>query len=304
MSSLSNRIAMLEGMLKEKGVDPPPAVHPPKTRQEAQEKREEGPNSETKMSDQSCDSDRQSSTERQALTPPSSVDDDVDMVALKQEDNAISMGETARLCLVGPALLQEFEPRQESDVRRLLCSKGRLSYDQSAARVRFFGPTANVHVYAESSCQFDPREPPEQARRAERIIRAFSPVTHDHLMSRFWQYFNSTHQLVDQATFEADRVSEDPKFYSLFLHITMLAAGYRFADKGREDVRRLALGSWESILQKEAKAMLEMELERPGEVPSVQALIILADLECGVGRDTQGWIFSGMFTLVFDGALG
>jgi len=107
--------------------------------------------------------------------------------------------------------------------------------------------------------------------------------------------------MVDQATFEADRVSQDPKFYSHFLHIAMLAAGYRFADKSREDVRRLAVGSWESTLHKEAKAVLDMELERLGEVPSVQAFIILADLECGVGRDTQGWMLLGMASrLSFD----
>jgi len=299
MSSLSSRITLLEGMLQQQGVEPPPAAHPPKTRQEAQERQEEEQSAPTNLPEQCSKVNLPNSREQQALTPPSSVDEDIELRKPKQEDGAVSLTDSVQMCLIEPSLLQGFELKQDGNVRHLLCSKGRLSNDPSAARVRFFGPTANVHVYAESSCQFNPREPPEQARRVERVIRALSPPTHDHLMGCFWEQFNAAHQVVDQATFEADRVSQDPKFYSSFLHIAMLAAGYRFADKSREDVRRLALGSWESTLHREAKSVLDMELERLGEIPSVQALVILADLECGVGRDTQGWMISGMHTLAF-----
>jgi hypothetical protein len=246
------------------------------------------------VQERSPEASQPSSGERQALTPPSSVDEDIEMRKPKQEDSTMSVTESVQMCLIEPSLLQDFEPKQDGNVRHLLCTKGRLSCDQSAARVRFFGPTANIHVYAESSCHFNPREPPEQVQRVERAIRTLNSSTHDHLMGCFWEHFNAAHQVVDQATFEADRVSQDPKFYSPFLHISMLATGYRFADKDREDVRRLALGSWESTLHREAKSALDMELERLGEVPSVQALIILAELECGVGRDTQGWMISGM----------
>ncbi|KAK0649051.1 fungal-specific transcription factor domain-containing protein [Cercophora newfieldiana] len=303
MSSLSNRIALLEGMLVEQGVQPPPAVHPPKTRQEAQERQEEEQGSSGRAPVRSPEASQQpSAADRQAaLTPPSSVDEDVETRKLKQEESTVSVTDSAHLSLIENSLLQGFEPKQDGNVRHLLSTRGRLSCDHSAARVRYFGPTANIHVYAESSCQFNPREPTEQVQRIERAIRALSLPTHDHLMGCFWDYFNAAYQVVDQATFEADRVSQDPKFYSPFLHIAMLAAGYRFADKSRDDVRRLAAGSWESTLHKEAKSVLDMELERLGEVPSVQALIILADLECGVGRDTQGWMISGMASrLSFD----
>lgn len=294
MSSLSNRIALLEEMLKEKGVTPPPAVHPPKTRQEALKQQEEQQQNQTSSSSEDSASLRQSSAERHPPTPPSSVEEDHDSNKRKREDSVASLGHApSQLCMIEPSLL-DFEPKHDANVRRLLCPRGRLSFDQSAGRQRFFGPTANIHVYAETSSQFDARDPPEQTRRADRVIRNMGSCTHDYLMRSFWDHFNSSHQIVDQATFEADRVSQDPKFYSAFLHITMLAAGYRFADKTREDVKRLSFGSWESSLHREAKSMLDIELERPGEIPSVQALLILADLECGVGRDTQGWMYSGM----------
>ena len=34
--------------------------------------------------------------------------------------------------------------------------------------------------------------------------------------------------------------------------------------------------------------MLEYELEQPGGIPSIVALLLLGDLECGVGRDNVG----------------
>jgi hypothetical protein len=47
--------------------------------------------------------------------------------------------------------------------------------------------------------------------------------------------------------------------------------------------------------------MLDHELERPGGIPSVVALLLLGDLECGVGRDNLGWMYGGMAVrLAFD----
>lgn len=40
--------------------------------------------------------------------------------------------------------------------------------------------------------------------------------------------------------------------------------------------------------------MLDLELERPGGIPSVAALLILGDSEVGVGRDNVGWMYAGM----------
>ena len=69
--------------------------------------------------------------------------------------------------------------------------------------------------------------------------------------------------------------------------------GYRGADMDRDDMKKISLGNRESTLHREAKYMLDIELERPGGIPSVQALLLLSDLECGVGRDNTGWMYSG-----------
>lgn len=296
MSSLSNRIALLEEMLKERGVLPPPAVHPPKTRQEAQAKQQ--------LEHQAHDGEHSTSSEptlalslHQPPTPPGSGDEDLIMLEPELAHNILSGSQTSLSTLIDPRLLHEVAQKQETGTRHLLCTRGSSIFDPTAGRLRFFGPTANIHVHAKSSCPLAPQERTDQVRHAEHLIASLRPATHDHLMRCFWDYYNSWQQVVDEAAFEVGRATQDPRFYSLFLHLTILAVGYRFADWERDDVKRMLFGNRESTLHREAKSLMEMELERPGGIPSVQALLMLADLECGVGRDTTGWMYAGGYPI-------
>lgn len=276
-------------MLVDKGVNPPPAIHPPKTRHDSQSRQDERkPPGGRSKSRQRADS---SSPPVDVPSPPDSRHDDFMM----PEGDAEAMVNSQNL---QPITKEEspfrmLDAKQEDIVHRLLATQGNLSFDQLSGRIRFFGPTANSHVYAESPDTFDSREPSEQVRRAERIIRSLTVDTHDYLMSNFWEYYNSIVQIIDRDAFEADRESQNPKFYSSFLHISILAMGYRGANTDRDDMRKISLGNRESTLHREAKYMLDIELERPGGIPSVQALLLLGDLECGVGRDNTGWMYSG-----------
>ncbi|KPM37412.1 hypothetical protein AK830_g9145 [Neonectria ditissima] len=301
MSSLSDRISMLEGMLLDTGVVPPPAAHPPKTRHENQSKQDDG---ETLSSHpkQQKNSEGISPT-CDVPSPPDSRNDDFAIPDSNHGDPDLSSSQVLQPLAKEDSPFRMLDPKQEDIIHRLLSTKGNLSFDQLSGRIRFFGPTANSHVYAESRDQFDSREPPEQVRRAERIIRSFSVETHDYLVNQFFAFYNSILQVIDRGAFEADRESQEssPKFYSSFLHITILAMGYRVADMDREDMRKITLAPRESTLHREAKYMLDIELERPGGIPSVQALLLLGDLECGVGRDNTGWMYSGMANrLAFD----
>lgn len=296
MSSLSDRINMLEGMLIEKGVAPPPAYHPPKTKHDAQNKSDEqqaqissdrGPKSQQRASSMNSPCD--------VPSPPDSTNDFIkpDLGDMDHTDPMMTDSQILQALSKEESPFRMLDSKQEDIVHRLLSTKGNLSFDQLSGRLRFFGPTANSHVYAESPDQFDSREPPEQVRRAERIIRSLSATTYDYLMNHFWEYYNSIIPVIDRDAFEADRESQNPKFYSSFLHITILAMGYRGCDTDRDDMRRISLGHRESTLHREAKYMLDIELERPGGIPSVQALLLLGDLECGVGRDNTGWMYAG-----------
>jgi hypothetical protein len=79
-----------------------------------------------------------------------------------------------------------------------------------------------------------------------------------------------------------------------FYIICVLAIVFRYADKSRPDMDRISISQYESTLHREAKYMLDAELERPGGVPLVVALLLLGDMECQVGRDNTGWLYGGM----------
>jgi hypothetical protein len=134
----------------------------------------------------------------------------------------------------------------------------------------------------------------EQNRRVERILRELNPETHDHLMECFWSYYDPVMQVVDRVVFEEDRKAGGGLTYSGFLHICILAMGYRYADTTRSDIRKLAQANKESTLHQEAKYLVEFEFEKPGGIPSVQALLILGQLESGSGRDSVGWTYAGI----------
>ncbi|KAJ4173349.1 hypothetical protein NW754_012356 [Fusarium falciforme] len=274
MSSLSDRISMLEGMLLEKGVVPPPASHPPKSRHEPSGGQPE--DTVPAASNQSSLPKPERASPWHSIPSPSDSRNEDYMAAGSDHDDG-----NLSTIIKEESPIRILDPQQEDIIHRLLSTKGNLSFDQISGGLRFFGPTANSHVYAGSSDHYDTREPPEQVRQAEGIIRSLDPETHDYLVDNFFQYYNSAIQIIDREAFEADRQSPYPKFYSHFLHDYFEAK--------------------ESTLHREAKAMLDSELERPGGIPSVQALLLLGDLECGVGRDNTGWMYSGMANrLAFD----
>jgi hypothetical protein len=137
------------------------------------------------------------------------------------------------------------------------------------------------------------------------LIRDLSPETHEYLLNLYWGVYNSHFHLVHKDAFNDDMETGGTQFYSILLHLSMLAVGFRYADKNREDIARLTASgkapSAISTMHAKAKSMISLELERPGGIPSIQALFLLADLECYVGNDATGWMLAGMsFRLVFD----
>lgn len=178
-------------------------------------------------------------------------------------------------------------------VNDLLSTTGHLKFDQSNGRWRYFGPTTNFHhISSEGSAAL--LELHEPLKQTKRVLRELSPETHDHLLESYWVYYNPIFQVVDREAFQDDKESGGTQYYSGFLHITILAMGFRFADKSRSDVQRLQLpGTRESTLHREAKYLSEYELERPGGLPSIQALVLLSSLESGCGRDNAGWMYAG-----------
>jgi hypothetical protein len=268
---LNDRIAKLEGLLKEKGEELPSAPD----FQQAQSE----PNRATVQT-----SSHNNNLALQTSSPESTG-----------PGSELSEGRTP------PSIISTGS--KESMVKRLLSTRGHLSFDQLSGRLRYFGPTTNCHIYSELNPSEDAsRAALEQQRRTEKVIRSLSSESNDYLMELYWRHYNAVIHVVHQAAFEEDRENGRTQYYSGFLHICMLAMAYqRFADKSRPDMMKIGLPARESTLHKEAKYMLDLELEQPGGIPSIQALLLLGDLECGVGRDNLGWLYAGMANrLCFD----
>ncbi|KAJ0165756.1 Nitrogen assimilation transcription factor nit-4 [Colletotrichum tanaceti] len=294
MSSLSNRIAMLERMLLDNDIQPPPAAHPPKSIHET-----------TELSKESDEQQKVVAKRSSGLETPSLSDSgNEDCTA---QDGGRAGDASVTRSEFWPLFKEQSSPRtpepnQENVTHRLLSTREHLSFDQLSGQLRYFGPTANFHVYRiEYGDQLQCRQPSEQVRRAQCCLRTLNSATHDYLMSNFWMHYDSALRTIPRESFASALELHDAKFYSSFLHVSILAMGFRFADPSREDVKQMAVGTRESSLHREARNMAESELERPGGIPSVLALLILGDLDCGVGRDNSGWMYTGMaIRLAFD----
>lgn len=290
MCSLTERVNLLETMLKERGEDLPPANHPPKTRHQHNE--DQSPHRKDQDA-QAVQVDNSSPGSQ-----PSPNDDNFYTEFEQPGHNGSPHGDADSAS--SPSMLPP--PKKDGMVSRLLSTRGHLSFDQLSGRLRYFGPTTNCHVHSDSGNPMNSAlEQSEQARRADKIIRSLPMETYEYLMEMFWQHYNPVIHVLHQEAFNEDREAGRTQFYSGFLHVCVLAMGYRSADKDRPDIKRISLGQQESTLHREAKYMLDHELERPGGIPSVVALLLLGDLECGVGRDNLGWLYAGLAVrLAFD----
>lgn len=289
MSALTDRVSLLESMLKEKGEALPPVVYPPKTtRGTLYADGEDSPVRQPPVQNQIGSKNDATATEDPS---PRSVQDE----SYEGSHFGSSASVENRSDRDGSAGTP-IDAKSDGLVSRLLSTRGHLSFDQLSGRLRFYGGTVNCHIYSELEVDESrsTRGSVEQARRAEKIIRRLPIETHDYLMQLFWTHYNTVLHVVHEEAFHEDREQGRTQFYSGFLHVCILAMGYRFADKGRADMQHIALPDRESTLHREAKFMLDLELERPGGIPSIAALLILGDQEVGVGRDNAGWIFSGM----------
>ncbi|KAI0976924.1 fungal-specific transcription factor domain-containing protein [Xylaria arbuscula] len=295
VSSLSARIELLESMLEEQGGFIPPATHPPATKHEVQSASSGDEVRISTLEDRRRSRSNASSTSRHVLSPPYSHEDLAMSDHLGEDTVEIDMQKPGEETLHKKCpSLNKLDPKQEDLMHQLLCPDEGLLCDQLPRTQRLFDSSVNYNTHANPHRKYETRESPEQTRRAERITRSLTPKTYDYLMHNFWRHQNSVFQVVDRADFEADRGSETPKFYSSFLHVIMLALGWQFANKDSSDVARINLGNHESAIHREAKSMLDIDLERPIGVSSVQSLLLLGDLEYGVGRENTGWMYIGM----------
>lgn len=189
------------------------------------------------------------------------------------------------------------QPSHSGQSKRLLeclmSTDGHWNHDKDNGRTRYYAPTTNIHVYSDLAHPLGPAETWEQRRRVARVIKDLSSVTHDYLMELYWTQHNTMMHVVHKDVYCRDKEHDNIRYYSGFLHICMLAMGFRYADKSRPDMQKLTYGDEESSLLREARDLFEYDVNHSAELTSIQALLLLGDLEAGLGRDNSGWMNTG-----------
>lgn len=117
--------------------------------------------------------------------------------------------------------------------------------------------------------------------------------TQEYLINLYWSRYNKEMLLVNKAQFLQDQKNGYSTFYSHYLCLVMLTMGLRFADPTRVDVKTMQLGDRLTTLHKLARTLVESESVRLRGLPTIQALLILGDLEFHVGRSETAWIYAG-----------
>ena len=128
---------------------------------------------------------------------------------------------------------------------------------------------------------------------ADLSVSGLTADLHDELMGYFWEYYNTVLPVVDRDTLPNGKDGKDSTSSMRFLHICILAIGFRYVNREDSRVQALLLPDRESTLHLRAKQLVEGQFERLGGVPAVQALLLLGDLEAGVGRYKTGRMFAG-----------
>jgi len=219
--------------------------------------------------------------------------------ALPRNEETESSGSATQPAIIPDTASQMPSPAdtvKSSVVRNLLPFPVR--FDMASGRVRFFGPTTSMNLLTHTSVSRS-LEQRQVHWPICAVVRDLSPETHDYLMNLYWTCHNSHLHLVHQTAFDDDQERGATQFYSTFLHLAMLAVGFGYAVKGRQDIQRLGRsGSATSTLHAMTRTMAKLEMERPGGIPSIQGLSLLGFLEYSVGRDDTGWLFAGLFLQV------
>lgn len=287
MKFLNQRVELLEKMLKQKGESVPPIPQ----------------SSQTDQSDGDYEiletgEDMQDSTSKVLNSPQPHVPDAQQKVSNALQDEGLQT-QQMRVPHTSPSPGSSASPHSTAPseskglVDCLLSTQGHISYNKNNGHTRYYGPTTNIHVYSDLSLTTTATDSWEQNKRTGRVIRDLSSEAHDYLMELYWTYYNTVMHIVHKQAFCRDRENGGTQYYSGFLHICLLAMGFRFADKTKPEMQKISLGNRESTLHREAKYLFEYELDKPGELSGVQALLILGDLECGLARDNTGWMYAG-----------
>jgi hypothetical protein len=149
-----------------------------------------------------------------------------------------------------------------------------------------------LHIFSQDDSEAE--SPASQAveNQATQLIKQLPLDTHHYLLDLFWKNYNMVIEVVPQEPFLEGYKQGGGQYYSVFLHLIILAMGVRFADKSRSDIGKLMLSRYDSTLHNMAKQLIEPALESGG-LSVIQGFLLLSDLDTACGKDIVGWMHGG-----------
>lgn len=174
-----------------------------------------------------------------------------------------------------------------SDAERF--TSGREVYNRGNGQIKFFGPSANYHYLPDE----DEGLISSKSLEALEYIRSIPPEIEEELLCCFWKHYNSVWPMVHRELFTLDKDRSGNKFYSPLLHLCILSIGYRYVDKTNPSFRSYSCGRYKSSFYIQARSVLGSELTIQSTIPSMQALLLISDLEGACQRYHSGWLHAG-----------
>ncbi|KAE9376450.1 hypothetical protein N431DRAFT_479708 [Stipitochalara longipes BDJ] len=114
----------------------------------------------------------------------------------------------------------------------------------------------------------------------------YHTATCQDLLATYWCWPHHLHLVLCRNLFMRDIATFGP-YAPPFLFYAVLAQAARYHD--RSDAPSLSQHYAERALES-----LPAELRKGSSIPAIQGLLILSARECGCGRTSQGWLYSGM----------
>lgn len=301
LNSLLDNIQTLEQRLREAGQEPPQlqanALHTRPAQQNRTTTASRDKESTQDPGSRKFPSGIRRASRREDLRPSNLRKDPVHGSPASAEGAVESAQQSAEFQrdLPGPGLVKSHnvvrqqvasEPQQgvnrKCTVWTRIYGPDRFIYDKDSGRINHFSPATCYKIYMKNHVA---RDSWNLGKRSYRILADIPTELDSYLMDLFWNRYNNILCVIDQQAFTRDQANGGSTYYSGFLHLVCLAMGFRFADKGRPGMRQVTLDDTYSVFQREAKYILDRELEDPRGLTILQALLVLSDVECACGRD-------------------
>ncbi|KAF2755984.1 hypothetical protein EJ05DRAFT_84599 [Pseudovirgaria hyperparasitica] len=148
------------------------------------------------------------------------------------------------------------------------------------AHIEWLRTNANLHHSLEKLTLANLRNDP-----------SVDPALSSALLQHYWTWQHPLHNCVYRRCFVRDSALGGPYFSPFLLNVIYAHAG-RHMDPN--DARFNSIEYGERFLAK-AKALLQVEMEQSKpKIATIQGLLILGGRQCALGRNSEGWLYTGM----------